>query len=130
MKKIIYLILIAIAFVSCERNEGKGGTSTIKGKVIVREYNSDFTIKLGEYPGQEVDVYIIYGSQDVYGDRFRTDWEGNYEFNYLQEGTYTIYALSKDSMNYITDERIPVFQEVQVSGKNQTVEVPDILIVD
>lgn len=130
MKKIIYLIFIAIAFVSCEKTEGEGGTSTIKGKVIVREYNGDFTIKLGEYPGQEVDVYIIYGDKDVYGDRFRTDWDGNYEFNYLQEGTYTIYALSKDTLNYITDERIPVFQEVQVSGKNQTVEVPDILIAD
>lgn len=129
MKKIIFFALIAIAFSACEKEEGKGGTSTIRGTVTILEYNGDYTNKVGEYPGTEVDVYIIYGNKEVYGDRFRTDHNGVYEFKYLQEGTYTLYAMSKDTTSY-TSEMFPVFQEVQITGKDQTVEVPEIVIVD
>ena len=132
MKKLLFLALIAFLFGSCEKNAGKGGTSTIKGTVTVWEYNNDFLDKVGEYPGQEVEVYIIYSGnpEDVYGDRMDTDWEGKYEFNYLQEGKYTIYALTKDTTNFYNKEKYPVFREVEITGKDQTIEVPEIIIID
>ncbi|HBH50050.1 MAG TPA: hypothetical protein DDX98_15505 [Bacteroidales bacterium] len=126
----LILISFTLVFASCETEEGKGGTSTIRGTVTVWEYNKDLTIKLGEYSAQEVDVYIIYGDDPIYGDRFRTGYDGKYEFNYLQEGNYTIYALSKDTTNFATNELIPVFKEVSISGKNKTIEVPEIIIID
>ena len=117
-------------FASCEKEEGRGGTSTIKGKVIMREYNKDLTIKLGEYPAQDVDVYIIYGNNEVHGDRFITGYDGKFEFNYLREGNYTVYALSKDTLNSLTNEKFPVVREVQIDSKNKIVEVEDIIIAD
>ncbi len=130
MNRIFYLTILFLWLTSCEKEAGKGGTSTIKGSVVVWEYNKDYTIKHGEYPGQEVDVYIIYGGDEVYGDRFRTSYDGKYAFEFLREGNYTLYALSADTNNLTSNERIPVLREVKISGKNQTVVVPDIVIVE
>ena len=131
-RTIIFSLFVIIALGACEKDAGIGGTSTITGKVIIREYNRDFTIqKTPDYPGAKEDVYIIYGGDAVYGDKFETNYDGTYEFNYLREGSYTVYAYSKDSTkNYdLTSELIPVIREVEISGKNQTVEVPDIIVL-
>jgi hypothetical protein len=121
-----------VSFLACEKEAGKGGTSTIRGKVIIREYNKDFTIqKVPDYPAAKKDVFLIYGDDAVYGDKFETSYDGTYEFNYLREGNYTVFAYSKDSTkNYdLTSELIPVIREVEITGKNQTVEVPDMIIL-
>ncbi len=130
MKTIIYsgLFLIAFCFTACEKGPGEGGTSTIRGKVIIREYNGDFTIMRDEYPGAKEDVYIIYGDDYVYGDKFETSYDGAYEFDYLLEGNYKVFAYSKDTTNLITDEQVAIVREVEITGKNQVVEVPDIII--
>jgi hypothetical protein len=129
-KFIIGSLLISIlSLIACEKEPGEGGTSTIRGKVITREYNRDFTILRDVYPAAKEDVYIIYGDDFVYGDRFETNYDGSYEFKYLQEGSYTIFAYSKDSTNLITAEEIAVMKQVEITGKDQVVEVPDIYIL-
>lgn len=131
MKRLLIIATVVFALYSCSKEPGKGGTSTIKGTVYVQEYNKDLTIKVGDiYPAQDVDVYLIYGNDEVYGDDFKTGYDGKYEFNYLQEGKYTIYVLSKSLDNRITSKLVPVFKEVEISGKNKTVEVDSILIID
>lgn len=126
------IVFSLIACISCEKGPGEGGNSTIKGKVITREYNGDFTVLRDVYPSAKEDVYIIYGNDasEVYGDQMETDWEGKYEFNYLQKGKYIIYVYSKDStLTYTTSKKIAIMKEVEITGKNQTVEVPDITII-
>ena len=125
---ILTFVLITYA---CEKGPGRGGTSTIRGKVIVHEYNKDFTIARDTFPGAKEDVYIIYGDDVVYGDRFEANYDGTYEFNYLREGHYKVFAYSKDpDLNYdITSQEIPVIKEVEITGKDQVVEVPDIIIL-
>lgn len=130
-KLIIGSFLISLlAFTSCEKGSGEGGTSTIRGKVIIREYNGNFTLQRGDdYPGAKEDVYIIYDDDFVYGDKFETNFDGSYEFNYLREGSYTIYAFSKDSTNLETSEEIAITRLVEITGKDQVVEVPVITIL-
>ena len=123
------IICLALVGISCEKNAGKGGTSTIKGVVITQEWNGDLTIPLGEYPAKQEDVYIIYGGDEIYGDRFDTDYNGWYEFNYLQEGRYRIFVYSKDKYNQHTSEKIHVMKEVNITGKNQTVVVDTMYII-
>ncbi len=123
------ILLIMLIFTACEKGPGEGGTSTIRGKVIVWEYNVDYTIMRDEYPGAKEDVYIIYGDDFVYGDKFETNYDGAYEFNYLLEGNYTVFAYSKDTTNLITKEKIAIKREVEITDKNQIVEVPDIIII-
>ena len=128
---VVAAMAVMIVITSCEKSEGPGGTSTIRGKIIVREYNKDFTILRDTYPGAGEDAFIIYGDDEVYGDKFEASYDGMYEFNYLRNGTYTIFAYSKDStLNYdITSQEIPVFKTVEITEKNQVVEVPDIIIL-
>jgi hypothetical protein len=135
MKRIHFFIsllalIISISFVSCEKQEGIGGTSSITGKVVVRQYNFNFTI-LTEPPyyATDEDVFIVYGDDVVYGDKTSSNYNGTYRFEYLHEGTYTIYAYSEDSANYPTQHKIPVIRTVEISGKNKEVIVDDIVIL-
>jgi hypothetical protein len=123
------LVLSTLFLVACEKGPGEGGTSAIRGKVIMHEFNKDFGEVTDVYPAQKEDVYIIYGNDDIYGDNMETNYNGVYEFNYLQEGKYIIFVYSKDStLSNNKSKDIAVIVEVEITGKNQTIEVPDIII--
>lgn len=125
----ISLVIFSMVAFSCKKDEGIGGTSSIKGKVITREYNSNFTELQEQYYATDEDVFIIYGDEATYGDKVTTNYDGTYEFNYLREGDYRIYAYSEDSAHYPTKHLIPVLVDVRISGKKETVEAKDIVIL-
>ena len=134
MKKFgIYSISAAIIFAliafSCSKEEGTGGTSVITGRVIERQYNSNFTTLIEQFDAPDEDVFIIYGDDPVYGDKVTTNYDGIFRFEYLREGSYTIYAYSEDSVHYPTQHQIPVIRQVKITGKKQTVKVDDIIIL-
>jgi hypothetical protein len=134
MKKIRLTALFTAAFIgfaaiSCEKQEGEGGTSSITGKVAVRQYNANFTVLTETYYATDEDVFIIYGDDPVYGDKTTTNYDGTYRFEYLREGTYIIYAYSEDSAYYPTKHEIPVIKEVRITKKNQEVKVDNIIIL-
>jgi len=127
MLKRIFLLVMAVAlFVSCEKEASIGGTSTIKGKVFIQKYNADLTFLIKEYYAVEEDVYIIYGDDEIYSDRFRTQYDGSFEFKYLQPGKYKIFTYSKNITVPAGVEAIIV--EVEIKEKGETVEIPDIII--
>lgn len=128
IKALPAVILLLIITSSCEKEAGEGGSSSIYGKVIVRDYNSDFTYLKEVYPGQDVDVFIIYGDDKSIDDRARTSYDGVYEFKYLRKGTYKIFAYSKDS-TFTTFASVPVIKEVTIDKNNTEVEAPDIIIL-
>jgi lipocalin len=136
MKKILPVIILMIVLVasSCKKPAGEGGNSTITGKVHVKNYNSTFTVLTSEYDGPDVDVYIIYGDDVTYGNRLKTSPDGVYEFKYLRPGKYKIYAYSKDKDAFLAGNPSPpnkaIYQEVEISKKKQTVEVPTIEIIN
>jgi hypothetical protein len=115
---------------ACEKEEGEGGTSSITGRVYAIDYNSEWTVKKGEYYAPGIDVFIIYGNDSIYSDQFETGIGGWYRFNYLREGNYTVYAFSRDSTQQEPSGEIPVIKRVKITGKDQTVVVDDIVIFD
>ena len=123
----ITLAGFCILFVSCEKEPGSGGKSTIYGKVLVKDYNATFTVLEETYYGPEIWVYIIYGDDRDYGDRIQTGYDGTYEFKYLRPGTYHVYAYSKDS-TLQTNALVPVIKDIDVPNKKQDIEVGDIVI--
>lgn len=125
----IFLVFLGMLAFSCKKEEGVGGTSSIKGKVIIRQYNANFTELTEQYYAPDEDVFIIYGNDDVYGDKVTTNYDGTYEFEFLREGDYTVFAYSEDSANYPTKHMIPVIMHVRVSGKKETVQANDIVIL-
>jgi hypothetical protein len=123
-------LILLIPIYSCEKTEGEGGTSTITGRVKVKNYNSDFTIKFGEYYEEGIDVYIIYGEDSIYSDDFETGIGGWYRFEYLNKGKYRVYAMSADSTRTSPSGSAPVIEEVFIDENNSTVIVEDIVIFD
>ena len=101
MKKLFLITFTITFFLSCEKNEGIGGTSMISGKIMALEGSfNPFTNQFDTtalYYIQDENVYIIYGndSTQVYDDDFETSWDGSYEFDYLRKGNYILFTYSK-----------------------------------
>jgi len=131
MKRYSKLVILFVAFlglVSCEKNPGEGGNATIIGSVWEKNYNSTFSELIAEYAAMDQDVYIVYGDNVGFDDKTETDYLGNYRFNYLRPGKYTIYVYSEDSaMETVTGE-IAILKELEITESNQVLSVPQIVI--
>lgn len=131
MKKhlVAFLTVVALSgFAGCQKGPGEGGNSSIKGTVWVRDFNANFTVLNGAYAGYDEEVYIIYGDDVSYGDRIRTNYNGEFEFKYLRPGKYTVYLYSKDSTMQSQSGDITIVKEVEIADKKSTAELPEITI--
>jgi hypothetical protein len=127
LKRLLFASIIVMLFAACEKEAGEGGTSEIRGKVYVLDYNADMMYLLKEYYAPEEDVYIIYGDDDIYTERFRTNYDGSFVFRYLRKGKYKIFAYSKNLEVEAGVE--PVFVEVEITKDNQVVELPSDIVI-
>lgn len=127
--KLAFLFLGCLAFLSCKKPAGTGGNSSITGKVWVQDYNKSLTAIQYEYPGVDMDVYIIYGDDVSYGDKIKTNGNGEFEFKYLRKGNYKIYAISDERIGTSNDTKeTAVAVDVTISKKKQTVDAGQITI--
>jgi hypothetical protein len=88
MKKTLFFLILAIAFVSCEKEPGTGGSGTISGN-ISKEFRVVLTnpaTTLYTVPAADVEVYIVYGEHLSPDDKVMSDYEGNFEFRNLRKG--------------------------------------------
>ncbi|MCC6385277.1 MAG: hypothetical protein LC117_08750 [Bacteroidia bacterium] len=127
MKTRLLIIVVTLFFLSaCRKGPGEGGTSSIQGYLHVKDYNASQVILFGEYPGVDEWVYIIYGNDISYGDRVRTNYEGKFEFNYLRNGDYRVYAYSDDTT--LAGTRA-VVKNVTITKKNEVVTIDSLIII-
>ena len=127
MKRItkqIYLLLLSLAFLNaCTKGPGEGGRASIKGTVFARNYSNSFgLIDSGLIGGQK--VYIKYGDEPGISDNTDTDHNGEFYFNYLREGKYTIIVYSKILVNNTLDSAI--VNQVEITSRNEEVVMPQI----
>lgn len=135
MKKQILLslaIAVIALFSSCAKEPGIGGNGTIRGKVYAKHYNSTFTVLLSEYYMPDTYVYLVFGNDINYGTRVKTNYDGEFEFNYLYEGDYTIYTYSIDSAAIVNFAVAPpdsaVIQTVLLNKNDAVVELEDLVV--
>ena len=134
MKNSIYILFFLLLVCSCEKEAGEGGTSSIVGSVykISTYYNlltqQNDTVYYQLDSGE--DIYIIYSEDenDFYDDNIETNWNGQYRFDYLRKGDYTVfmYADSTDNLNVSYD--YPIFHHVTIEENNATYNLPDFVI--
>ena len=144
MRNFLLIFAVAFGFISCEKSAGEGGTSVIEGQVyklytseiVVNELDSfgnDTTYKIIDTLYYQLDegedVYIIYddNEEDIYDDKFKTDYQGRYRFEYLRKGEYTIYTHA-DSSDVDMTYTFPVFKYVNISSNNSTNTAGDFII--
>ena len=133
MKNILFICAIAIGFTACKKTEGEGGTSVIEGQVY-KIYT--FQATTGEWDTTYFqldagkDVFIIYGDDksEVYDDKFETDYNGKYHFEYLRKGDYTLYTYADSTDGSMIKHDYPIFQKITISSNNSTKKVADFVI--
>lgn len=116
---IVGFFLLSLVF-SCQKEEGLGGTNTLKGKLWVKNYSST-GVYLGEYVGFDERVYLICGSDSFYCNDLRSNYDGGFEFQNLYKGTYSVFAYSK--CDTCTSPEVPVFGTVTFDKNRQTLDV-------
>ena len=128
MKVFLALITILVLGTACQKNEGKGGTSTIKGKVHVINQNKDGEF-INEYPGADEDVFLTYGSEsNGFNEKVATSYDGSFQFTYLRPGNYTLFAYSKCDSCAAGKEAIKL--EVVINDKKEIVNIDQIVIYE
>lgn len=127
--KFLFGIMVLVTIISsCKKTAGEGGTSSIKGSIVVEDWNKSFTIKNGEYPGFDEDVYIIYGDDVNYGERTRANNQGEFEFKYLRKGKYKIYVYSEDKTLQAVSGTISIEKTAEISKNKSTVTLDEFRI--
>ena len=120
----LVLVFLAMVAASCNTGEGSGGTGAIEGTVYkVLHPDDNYNLQADTILAAKEDVFLVYGTQQFYGDDEETDHTGFYQFKYLRPGTYTVYAYS----TLASGERVAVPQTVEVQYGKTTVS-PDIYI--
>lgn len=130
MNKLIFILLVSLTFFSCKKKEGEGGFASIEGKLFVKNYDAFFQIKTSEnyLPGEN--IYIIYGGNSDVGNSVKTSFDGYFKFNFLQKGTYKIFAVGKDSSVANRGNKISVIKEITISSKKQKIDIGDLVILN
>jgi len=128
-RKLLIVLISSLSILACSKEEGKGGKASIRGHVYAKDYNSSFTQLLSQYYVQEEDVYIIYGDNEFYDDKVKTDPNGLFEFKHLRKGKYTIFVYTKDSTFAIPSGKESITIEAEIKDKEEVVELPDFNIL-
>jgi hypothetical protein len=138
MKKLVLFLSLLISFSSCEKEAGEGGTSVIQGQVYKIHTFQNFTT--GEWDtlyyqlDAGKDVFIIYSNNEegVYDDKFETDYNGRYRFEFLRNGDYTLYTYTDSTVEISSTFDIkyeyPVFKHIKISSNNSENFVDDFVI--
>ena len=129
IKQLILAIIFIQLLTGCDKLPGKGGTSTIKGKIYIRDYNTAFTVLQSSHFAIEERVYIMYGAHTFYDDDIRTSYDGTYEFQNLRKGSYRVFAYSLDSTFTVPGGEYAVIDTIEITDDYQTVEVPLIILL-
>lgn len=116
MKKHFFIfITITLLLLSCAKEEGEGGRSSISGTIHLTDNTGGVQ---GDYNAPEYDVYIIYGDKDdVYDDDMKTSYDGTFKFSNLREGSYRIYAYTRST----TEQSgvTTVFKAIDIGGNEE-----------
>ena len=123
----LYLVLFAFCalVLACEDQAGIGGRSTLEGRIMAREFNNTGDL-IRQYPAADERVYIIYGDNDFYDDDLRTHFDGRFRFEFLNPGSYTVYAYS--DCDTCAGGQEAVLSTIEIEEPNETVVMPDIFI--
>lgn len=122
--------LAALLFVGCRMGPGEGGRAVIEGRIYEVQYTSNFGQIIHQDFKGDHDVFIIYGDEDVYGDKTTSHFDGTFRFSYLLPGNYTVFAYSRDSTGAFPAGDTVILKTVEILGKRDTVNLGTLTVLD
>lgn len=134
MRTFFLVIAIAALALGCKKTAGDGGLATIRGKVVeeIRFVLTNPGTYATEYPAPDEDVWIVYGNNVSPDDRVRTNYDGEFEFQFLRPGDYTIYVYSRDTTgaNDVAPSRMPILRTVTIDERRQDIDLGEMRIYE
>jgi hypothetical protein len=103
---------------------GEKGTAVITGKIFAQDWTNGFLVD--SFYVSDERVYIMHGSDSVYYDDMRTNFDGSYRFQELYPGSYKIYTYT-DCTNCPGGTEAAI-RTINITQEGQVVQVPDIRI--
>lgn len=128
LRYLLLFVVFVCCCTGCRKEAGPGGNAAIRGNVQAYHYNSTFTVFIADYPAADEYVYIIYDDDFSYSDRVKTDYEGDFEFKYLNPGQYRIYVYSLDSTLQAPSGSIAVVKDITIEGNKDIVQTDTLKI--
>jgi hypothetical protein len=135
MKHLFSIGTLAAVFITasaCKKVAGEGGSSSISGVVHAEKYDGAGNL-LTEYDAPEEDVYIVYGGAPdkettnyMYDNDQKTSYGGNFRFDYLEVGSYSIFVYEK--CNSCPSGKSIVFTDVEITEKKQEILLDTIIV--
>lgn len=120
--------IISFLLIACSKDEGKGGLASIKGVVMVQNVNYHNNELFGALqPAQGERVFILYGNSSAVGNDTRTSFDGSFEFPFLVQGDYSVYAFSDDTTN-VNGAQVEIKKSISLSSKKAKVHTDTIII--
>lgn len=131
MKHLFIIIIgVIVLLLSACAKEGKGGAATIEGKVKVRLIKETTLDTLTTFDAQDEDVYIIYGDNLTFDDDVKTTYNGNFKFDYLYKGDYTVYVYSECTflIDSCPNETEAILETITIDKARQEIDLGEIVI--
>jgi hypothetical protein len=102
------------------------GYATVWGRVMAYYWSKNYLDIIDVGVVQERDIYLIYGDHKSFDQRYRTNFNGVYEFSNLIKGNYTMFVYSEDTLGApVMHPRIFRFK---VDDQNQVLNVNNVKI--
>ena len=116
----ICLFLCTFLFCACNKDEGFGGSSSLKGYVYnVVHYDDNLSFRTETFPAAKEKVYLIFGENpdNYFAKDIDADNNGMFQFDYLRKGNYVIFAYSQ----LANGKREAVYKNVKVRDRKSVV---------
>ncbi len=131
-KLVVFIGLISCLYIQCKKQASTGGNATIKGKLYAIDFNSSgFSPAIDSFYVPAENVYIIYGDEINVSNNIRTNSKGEFEFNFLRKGKYTIFALSRDTSIHFSGSNKDITHDttVMITDKNQVLDLQTFIVL-
>ena len=128
-----FLLFISLTLFSCVRTPGEGGRASITGSVelIRRVQLNNPQSNVDTIAASNVEVFIIYGDHLGPDDKVDTNPDGDFTFEWLRTGDYTLYVYSEDTSVTSTPlPRVPVSFEIEIQDKDDVIQLDPFVIYD
>lgn len=127
MRTVLIVFGLILLITGCSKQAGEGGGAAIKGKVMteVRAVLNNPSSVVATYPAADEDVFIIYGDNTSPDDRVQTNYDGEFEIQYLRRGQYTLYIFSEDTLPDVSSDpnAMPIIHEIDINDRNETIDL-------